>query len=206
VSARRGAGVRELAKSIDSWRRGSNVYLVGCTNTGKSTLVNALQGAFGGSRGRLITAGVVAVRGDQKTNSHDKHQHQQEQQEPQETDDGGPFENADSRNDDDSDFQSRRQAPQTLTTSHVPGTTAHVVAVPVLSVPVGSRAVLHDTPGVSTHGKRVTDHLSSRDVLTAMASGERTLTGRGGGFGDRICVQLSIVLVFFFFFCNIRQC
>lgn len=42
VSALRGRGFDELAQAIDHHRRGKDVYIVGATNAGKSTLINQL--------------------------------------------------------------------------------------------------------------------------------------------------------------------
>ncbi len=102
VSGKANRGLDALVKAIDSWRVGNNVYVVGCTNTGKSTLINALQKAFGGSRDRL------------------------------------------------------------LTTSKLPGTTLAVV-----SVPIGSSAVLYDTPGIQL-GRQVTDLLDLDEIKVVM--------------------------------------
>lgn len=102
VSGKVNKGLDGLVKAIDSWRVGNNVYVVGCTNTGKSTLINSLQKAFGGSRDRL------------------------------------------------------------LTTSKLPGTTLAVV-----SVPIGSSAVLYDTPGIQL-GRQVTDLLRLDEIKVVM--------------------------------------
>lgn len=42
VSAKRGTGVDRLAEAIEAHRRGRDVYIVGATNVGKSSLVNRL--------------------------------------------------------------------------------------------------------------------------------------------------------------------
>ncbi|PLT34626.1 ribosome biogenesis GTPase YqeH [Bacillus sp. V5-8f] len=42
VSAGKGYHVREVAEAIDEYRQGKDVYVVGCTNVGKSTFINRL--------------------------------------------------------------------------------------------------------------------------------------------------------------------
>ena len=42
VSAYKGHGMEEALTAIDSIRRGKDVYVVGCTNTGKSTFINQI--------------------------------------------------------------------------------------------------------------------------------------------------------------------
>lgn len=42
VSAYKGQGMEEALAAIDSIRRGKDVYVVGCTNTGKSTFINRI--------------------------------------------------------------------------------------------------------------------------------------------------------------------
>lgn len=42
VSAYKGQGMEEALTAIDSIRRGKDVYVVGCTNTGKSTFINRI--------------------------------------------------------------------------------------------------------------------------------------------------------------------
>jgi ribosome biogenesis GTPase YqeH len=42
VSSARGHGIREAAELIDSYRNGQDVYVVGCTNVGKSTFINRM--------------------------------------------------------------------------------------------------------------------------------------------------------------------
>ena len=41
-SARTGEGVEELIRRIETWRNERDVFVIGCTNVGKSQLVNAL--------------------------------------------------------------------------------------------------------------------------------------------------------------------
>lgn len=57
VSAAKGYAVKETAAAIDEWRNGKDVYVVGCTNVGKSTFIN-----------RIIKE--VAGEGDVITTSH----------------------------------------------------------------------------------------------------------------------------------------
>jgi len=42
VSAFKGTGMEEALAAIDSRRKGKDVYVVGCTNTGKSTFINSI--------------------------------------------------------------------------------------------------------------------------------------------------------------------
>lgn len=42
VSSARGHGIREVAELIDEYRDGQDVYVVGCTNVGKSTFINRM--------------------------------------------------------------------------------------------------------------------------------------------------------------------
>ena len=46
VSAAKGLGIDELMKMIEKYRKGRDVYIVGCTNVGKSTLVNRIIKRF----------------------------------------------------------------------------------------------------------------------------------------------------------------
>ncbi|MCM3761550.1 ribosome biogenesis GTPase YqeH [Alkalihalobacillus oceani] len=55
MSAGKNQGVEEVAAAIDEWREGKDVYVVGCTNVGKSTFINQIIKAFGGDSGQLIT-------------------------------------------------------------------------------------------------------------------------------------------------------
>ncbi|MGV3487408.1 MAG: ribosome biogenesis GTPase YqeH, partial [Tuberibacillus sp.] len=48
ISAEKGLGIEELAMAIDHYRNGLDVYVVGCTNVGKSTFINKLIKMFGG--------------------------------------------------------------------------------------------------------------------------------------------------------------
>ncbi|MCZ8494638.1 ribosome biogenesis GTPase YqeH [Priestia sp. Y58] len=42
MSAQKGQGIREIAEAIEHYREGKDVYVVGCTNVGKSTFINAI--------------------------------------------------------------------------------------------------------------------------------------------------------------------
>ncbi|UGB29598.1 ribosome biogenesis GTPase YqeH [Metabacillus sp. B2-18] len=42
VSSAKGHGIREVAELIDEYRDGQDVYVVGCTNVGKSTFINRM--------------------------------------------------------------------------------------------------------------------------------------------------------------------
>ncbi|NEU31613.1 ribosome biogenesis GTPase YqeH [bacterium LRH843] len=55
MSAEKGQGVEEVASRIDRIRNGKDVYVVGCTNVGKSTFINQIIKAFGGDTEQLIT-------------------------------------------------------------------------------------------------------------------------------------------------------
>lgn len=55
ISAEKGIGVLELADAIDTYREKKDVYIVGCTNVGKSTFINQLIKQFGGDEEQYIT-------------------------------------------------------------------------------------------------------------------------------------------------------
>ncbi len=55
MSAEKGLYVDEVASAIDQLRNGKDVYIVGCTNVGKSTFINRLITNFGGDDEQLIT-------------------------------------------------------------------------------------------------------------------------------------------------------
>lgn len=48
ISAEKGQGINDLALAIDHYREGLDVFVVGCTNVGKSTFINQLIKMFGG--------------------------------------------------------------------------------------------------------------------------------------------------------------
>ncbi len=47
ISAEKGHRVKELGEKIERYRNGKDVYVIGCTNVGKSTLINQLIKLFG---------------------------------------------------------------------------------------------------------------------------------------------------------------
>lgn len=55
MSAEKGSGIQEVAEAIDHYRHGKDVYIVGCTNVGKSTFINRLINKFGGDDRLTIT-------------------------------------------------------------------------------------------------------------------------------------------------------
>jgi ribosome biogenesis GTPase YqeH len=55
ISAESGQGVLEAADKIEELRAGKNVYVVGCTNVGKSTFINRIIKEFGGDEEQMIT-------------------------------------------------------------------------------------------------------------------------------------------------------
>ncbi|HEX7063745.1 MAG TPA: ribosome biogenesis GTPase YqeH [Bacillales bacterium] len=59
ISAQTGEGIDELASEIEKYREGKDVYIVGCTNVGKSTFINRLLRQFSGDdEGRPITTSM----------------------------------------------------------------------------------------------------------------------------------------------------
>jgi ribosome biogenesis GTPase YqeH len=55
MSAEHAKGVEEVARAIDEYRNGKDVYIVGCTNVGKSTFINRLIKHFSGDERFMIT-------------------------------------------------------------------------------------------------------------------------------------------------------
>jgi len=55
ISSEKGHGIDELMAMINNYRKGRDVYIVGCTNVGKSTFINRLIRQFAGVSGTLIT-------------------------------------------------------------------------------------------------------------------------------------------------------
>lgn len=55
VSAEKGQGIEELMDLVEKHRRGRDVYIVGCTNVGKSTLVNRIIKRFTEEEKDIIT-------------------------------------------------------------------------------------------------------------------------------------------------------
>ncbi|WP_099974989.1 ribosome biogenesis GTPase YqeH [Lactobacillus terrae] len=56
VSAEKGLNVDELMKMIDKYRKGRDVYVVGTTNTGKSTLINRIISANSDIKNLITTS------------------------------------------------------------------------------------------------------------------------------------------------------
>ncbi|KHF41934.1 ribosome biogenesis GTPase YqeH [Halalkalibacter okhensis] len=55
MSAEKAIGIEHVASEIDRLRKGRDVYIVGCTNVGKSTFINQMIKTFGGDTEQLIT-------------------------------------------------------------------------------------------------------------------------------------------------------
>ncbi|GAE27093.1 GTP-binding protein YqeH [Halalkalibacter wakoensis JCM 9140] len=55
MSAEKAIGIETVASEIDRLRNGRDVYIVGCTNVGKSTFINQMIKTFGGDTEQLIT-------------------------------------------------------------------------------------------------------------------------------------------------------
>jgi ribosome biogenesis GTPase YqeH len=55
ISSQKGLGVDALMEIINKYRKGRDVYIVGCTNVGKSTFINRLIRQYAGESGTLIT-------------------------------------------------------------------------------------------------------------------------------------------------------
>jgi len=55
ISSEKGHGIDELMDMINLYRKGRDVYIVGCTNVGKSTFINRLIRQFAGESNTLIT-------------------------------------------------------------------------------------------------------------------------------------------------------
>lgn len=55
ISAEKGFGIEELAQAINRCRNGKDVYVIGCTNVGKSTFINQLIKIFGNEEEDVIT-------------------------------------------------------------------------------------------------------------------------------------------------------
>lgn len=60
ISAKKKRNIDDLLKVIDQHRDGRNVYIVGATNTGKSTLINGIISAVTGENKELITTSYFA--------------------------------------------------------------------------------------------------------------------------------------------------
>jgi len=55
ISSEKGHGIDALMKMINKYRKGRDVYIVGCTNVGKSTFINRLIRQYAGEAQTLIT-------------------------------------------------------------------------------------------------------------------------------------------------------
>ena len=55
ISSTKGHGIDSLMAMVNKYRKGRNVYIVGCTNVGKSTFINRLIRQFAGESETLIT-------------------------------------------------------------------------------------------------------------------------------------------------------
>ncbi len=60
ISAKKKKNIDKLLDIIDEYRDGRNVYVVGATNTGKSTLINGIISAVTGSNRQVITTSYFA--------------------------------------------------------------------------------------------------------------------------------------------------
>jgi len=75
ISAERGHGINALMEMVSKYRRGRDVYVVGCTNVGKSTFINRLIREYAGESGTLITTShfpgttldIIAIPLDRKS-------------------------------------------------------------------------------------------------------------------------------------------
>lgn len=56
VSAAKGQYVKETAAAIDDYRKGKDVYVVGCTNVGKSTFINRIIKEVSGEKDIITTS------------------------------------------------------------------------------------------------------------------------------------------------------
>ncbi|MGG1367492.1 ribosome biogenesis GTPase YqeH [Priestia megaterium] len=56
MSAQKGQGIREIAEAIEHYRQGKDVYVVGCTNVGKSTFINAIIKEVTGEKDIITTS------------------------------------------------------------------------------------------------------------------------------------------------------
>lgn len=60
ISAKKKRNIDMLLETIDEHRKGRNVYVVGATNTGKSTLINGIISAVTGEKTEIITTSYFA--------------------------------------------------------------------------------------------------------------------------------------------------
>ncbi|UOR12243.1 ribosome biogenesis GTPase YqeH [Halobacillus amylolyticus] len=87
ISAQKEQGIDELSKAIDSYRKHGDVYVVGTTNVGKSTFINALINQTSGVKDAITTSyfpgttlGFIDIPLDEKSSLFDTpgviHRHQ----------------------------------------------------------------------------------------------------------------------------------
>ncbi|MFC7060706.1 ribosome biogenesis GTPase YqeH [Halobacillus seohaensis] len=87
ISAQKGEGMDELSRAIENYRQGRDVYVVGTTNVGKSTFINALIQKTSGVKDAITTSyfpgttlGFIDIPLDEKTSLYDTpgviHRHQ----------------------------------------------------------------------------------------------------------------------------------
>jgi ribosome biogenesis GTPase YqeH len=55
ISAQKGHGIDALADAIEHFRKGRDVYVIGCTNVGKSTFINRMIKQFSDETENIIT-------------------------------------------------------------------------------------------------------------------------------------------------------
>lgn len=58
MSASKGHGIKEVAEAIERYRCGKDVYVVGCTNVGKSTFINRIIKEFSGEDDVITTSHI----------------------------------------------------------------------------------------------------------------------------------------------------
>ncbi len=56
ISASRGQGMKEVIDAIEHYREGRDVYVVGCTNVGKSTFINRIIKEVSGEENIITTS------------------------------------------------------------------------------------------------------------------------------------------------------
>ena len=78
ISAIKNQGVEELAMELDTLRRGKDVYIIGATNVGKSTLINKLIELTSGDKNVITTShfpgttlGMIEIPLDRATSIYD---------------------------------------------------------------------------------------------------------------------------------------
>eukprot|EP01062_Namystynia_karyoxenos_P063445 TRINITY_DN56257_c0_g1_i1.p1 TRINITY_DN56257_c0_g1~~TRINITY_DN56257_c0_g1_i1.p1 ORF type:complete len:863 (+),score=185.13 TRINITY_DN56257_c0_g1_i1:73-2661(+) len=127
------------ARAIEHWRRGGDVYLVGCTNVGKSHLMNNLYEEF--CRAPAPHPEAQEVLDVTHRNGQVSYSHRWEI-----PDHASPTEKALSLTLD------NPFAKQVRTVSEVPGTTLRKMGFPIGHEADGTRAFIYDTPGIVQKG------------------------------------------------------